>query len=457
MAKMGDATEMVDQEMITSSDVGLVDANVEEQGVGEELDNQNNKLVKKEMETDDGKTDTLPTDVKMMMHLSTGPGNDNVTVADGNPTLDDGIGDRLIEMKRKGKPMKENKRSYLQMTENKSDAVASHQADPHRSMEVLTPKVKHVNARKPRNWLNEEIGGITGTPAEVATFMKELESFHRENALDYKPLKFYGEPLNCLKLWRSVIRLGGYDVVTGSKLWRNVGETFNPPKTCTTVSFTFRIFYEKVLLEFEKHMRQIGELPALSFTPLPIVAKVTGGPHATGSGGRQRRDSAARAMQGWHAQRLLGSGEVGEPFKDKMTNSAGRREKHLKHIGSGMPKHKIAEKPMEMPAYRQLIPEVLDIGHPADWVKINVRETRTCFEVYALIPGLLRDEIRVQSDPAGRLVITGQPEQIENPWGITPFKKVVTLPGRVDPLGTTAIVSYHGRLLVRIPFERESA
>lgn len=32
--------------------------------------------------------------------------------------------------------------------------------------------------------------------------------------------------------------------------------------------------------------------------------------------------------------------------------------------------------------------------------------------------------MRVQSDPVGRLVITGVPEHIDNPWGITPFKKV---------------------------------
>jgi hypothetical protein len=35
------------------------------------------------------------------------------------------------------------------------------------------------------------------------------------------------------------------------------------------------------------------------------------------------------------------------------------------------------------------------------------------------------DQVRVQSDPVGRLVITGQPEQLDNPWGITPFKKVL--------------------------------
>ena len=35
--------------------------------------------------------------------------------------------------------------------------------------------------------------------------------------------------------------------------------------------------------------------------------------YQTPGSGRARRDSAARAMQGWHAQRLLGYGEVAEP------------------------------------------------------------------------------------------------------------------------------------------------
>ena len=29
--------------------------------------------------------------------------------------------------------------------------------------------------------------------------------------MEFKPPKFYGEGLNCLKLWRGVTRLGGYD------------------------------------------------------------------------------------------------------------------------------------------------------------------------------------------------------------------------------------------------------
>ncbi|KAL3340659.1 hypothetical protein AABB24_029010 [Solanum stoloniferum] len=296
-----------------------------------------------------------------------------------------------------------------------------------------------------------------GSPEDQAAFMRDLENFYRERAMEFKPPKFYGIPLNCLKLWRSVIRLGGYDRVTGSKLWRQVGESFNPPKTCTTVSWTFRIFYEKALLEYERHKTQSGKLQ------LPIAALPEAGVDNEGNGnqtpgsGRARRDAAARAMQGWHEQRLLGCGEVGEPIvKDKNANNTPKREKNFKSIGSI--KHKRPNE-VEHPSKvartetsKQLVTTVVDLGPPADWVKINVRETRDCFEIYALVPGLLREEVRVQSDPAGRLVITGQPEQLDNPWGITAFKKVVSLPARIDPLQTSAVVSLHGRLFVRVPF-----
>lgn len=321
------------------------------------------------------------------------------------------------------------------------------------------PKVKNVTEVNNNNAGEMAAYDEAGTPMEREAFMKELEHFYRSRSLEFKPPKFYQVPLNCLKLWRAVIRLGGYEVVTASKLWRSVGESFHPPKTCTTVSWTFRIFYEKALLEYEKHKREIGELqlPVGSLHQPSSVEKETAVYQAPGSG-RARRDAAARAMQGWHAQRLMGYGEVPESaVKDKNFNPTPKREKNLKNIGvinkqrtpSGMD-----DRAANIEGDRQLVTAVVDIGPPADWVKINVRETKDCFEVYALVPGLLREEVRVQSDPVGRLVITGMPENADNPWGITPFKKVVNLPARIDPLQTSAVVSLHGRLFVRVPFEQ---
>ncbi|KGN55586.1 AT-rich interactive domain-containing protein 3-like [Cucumis sativus] len=299
-------------------------------------------------------------------------------------------------------------------------------------------------------------GSESGTEEEQSAFMKELENFFRERSLEFKPPKFYGEGLNCLKLWRAVTRLGGYDKVTSCKLWRQVGESFKPPKTCTTVSWTFRGFYEKALLDYERHKTNGGELSvpiASNSEPMSIENQGSGS-------GRARRDAAARAMQGWHSQRLLGNGEVSDPIiKDKNSLSMQKREKQLKSIGL-LKRKKPSYMEHSMKSARTKSPKpqldvaVVDIGQPADWVKVNVQKTKDCYEVYALVPGLLREEVRVQSDPAGRLVISGDPEHPDNPWGVTPFKKVVSLPSRIDPHQTSAVVTLHGQLFVRVPFEQ---
>eukprot|EP00268_Persea_americana_P001299 TRINITY_DN1038_c0_g1_i1.p1 TRINITY_DN1038_c0_g1~~TRINITY_DN1038_c0_g1_i1.p1 ORF type:complete len:482 (-),score=135.11 TRINITY_DN1038_c0_g1_i1:719-2164(-) len=304
-------------------------------------------------------------------------------------------------------------------------------------------------------------GYESGTEEEQAAFMQELANFFRERSMEFKPPKFYGIGLNCLKLWRAVIRLGGYDKVTSCKLWRQVGESFKPPKTCTTVSWSFRGFYEKALLDYERHKIRGGEL---NFPVTPPAGAMSaenqvGSSQASGSG-RARRDAAARAMQGWHSQRLLGSGEVGDPvIKDKNSTALAKREKQLKNLGvlkrkkSSSLDYAVKAAPTNGDTL-QMDTMVVDVGPRADWVKINVRRTKDCFEVYALVPGLLREEVRVQSDPAGRLVISGDPEQPDNPWGVTSFKKVVSLPSRIDPHQTSAVVTLHGQLFVRAPFEQ---
>ncbi|KAK9713947.1 hypothetical protein RND81_06G060300 [Saponaria officinalis] len=311
------------------------------------------------------------------------------------------------------------------------------------------------NSAKRVKTIEDEDEDEAGTKEEQAEFMKEVVAFYKNRFMDLKPPKFYGEPLNLLKLWRSVVRLGGYDRVTFYKLWRQIGESFHPPKTCTTISWTFRIFYEKSLLEYEKYKIEIGEVE-FPDAPTPERASAENEAGAITSLGRVRRDAATRAMQGWHAQRQSGYVEVGEPItKDKNLSSSQKREKHLKNIGVNKRKTshlEHLENDMLAEANKELVATVIDVGPPADWVKINVRESKDSFEVYALVPGLLREEVRVQSDASGRVVITGTPEQLDNPWGITPFKKIVTLPARIDTLHTSAVVSLHGRLFVRVPF-----
>ncbi|XP_074368973.1 AT-rich interactive domain-containing protein 6-like [Apium graveolens] len=362
--------------------------------------------------------------------------------------VDDAVKNAILETK-----SKRGANNISDKPDSDHTRPAADQVEPVTPIASETFKVKGVETNDIKTIEEAE----TGTPEEQAAFMKELEIFFKETGMVFRPPKFYGKLLNCLKLYRSVIRHGGYDRVTAAKsVWRQIGESFNPPKTCTTAAYAFRIFYEKALLEYERHKMKTGELQlALPSVPEPVSAAT----NLTTGSGRARRDAAARAMQGWHEQRHYGYGEIAEPIiKDKNFNNMAKREKIVKNIGSVKNKRlKEVEHPVKaarMETFKQLVSSVVDVGPPADWVKISVREHRDCFEVYALVPGLLREEVRVQSDPEGRLVITGQPEQRDNPWGITAFQKVISLPARIDPLQTSAVVGLHGRLFVRVPFDR---
>ncbi|KAK9007858.1 hypothetical protein V6N11_074774 [Hibiscus sabdariffa] len=292
------------------------------------------------------------------------------------------------------------------------------------------------------------------TEEEQAAFVKEVEAFYKENDLEFKHPKFYKEDLNLLKLWRAVIKLGGYEQVTSCKLWRQVGESFNPPKTCTTMSWTFRIFYEKALLEYEKHKMHGAVLPhsvPSLVEPITVVSPPSDSTQAPGSG-RAKRDAAARAAQSWHSKCVHDNSEDKSlsltPKSDKPKKSASGSLKRKKPSATELVVRSAPAKSKKL----QLDTMVVDIGAPADWVKVNVQKTANSYEVYALVPGLLREEVHVQSDPAGRLVISGEPKELDNPWGVTPFKKVVSLPSRIDPNKTSAVVTLHGQLFVRAPF-----
>ncbi|OWM80521.1 AT-rich interactive domain-containing protein 5-like [Punica granatum] len=315
--------------------------------------------------------------------------------------------------------------------------------------------IERNSARGTTLWETQyEDGEESGTEEEQQAFRREVENFYKERNFEFKGPKFYKEDVNLLKLYRAVIKLGGYEQVTSCKLWRQVGAPFRPPKTCTTVSWTFRNFYEKSLIEYEKHRMRSGKLPFSEDSYAePKVDNQVGVIQSSGTG-RAMRDAAARAMHVWNSPRVVDD-EDGKP------SFSSKSDKHQKSIG--LPKRKkpspsnfepAAQGPRMKSTKPQTNAAIIDVGPPADWVKINVFKINDCYEVYALVPGLLREEVHVQSDPAGRLIISGQPQQLDNPWGVTPFKKVVSLPSRIDPHQTSAVVTLNGQLFVRVPFEQ---
>ncbi|KAG5571937.1 hypothetical protein H5410_061703 [Solanum commersonii] len=243
-----------------------------------------------------------------------------------------------------------------------------------------------------------------GSLKDQATFLVKLGRFYREKAMKFKPPKFYGHHLNFLKLWRSMIRLGGYD---------------------------------PILLQYKRDRTQNRELQLpIALPPGFLGVDNEGSGYQISTSGRAVRDSDARCRLGWKEQHLLGYGEVAEPIvKDTSAYNTPKHAKSIKTSGSiknrGQNEVEHPMKAAETETSKQLDIQVVDVGPLVDWVQ-------------------------VQSDPAGRLVITGQPNQLNNLWGVPVFKNVVTLPARIDQLRINAIVGLHGCLHVHVPFGQQN-
>ncbi|WMV58361.1 hypothetical protein MTR67_051746 [Solanum verrucosum] len=142
-----------------------------------------------------------------------------------------------------------------------------------------------------------------GSHKDQAAFLGKLVTVYREKAMEFKPPRFYGHQLNCLKLWRSVIRLGGYD---------------------------------RLLLQYERHMIQNGELQLpIALPPSSSGVDNEGSGYQIFASGRAVRDSTIRCRLGRQEQYLFGYGEVAEPIvKERNANNMPKHAKSLKNTGS---------------------------------------------------------------------------------------------------------------------------
>lgn len=83
--------------------------------------------------------------------------------------------------------------------EIKNELQVANKAD---EKQVVEPADNGNSNSKQKSFLNADHcydGNESGTDEEQSAFMKELGNFFRERSMEFKPPKFYGEGLNCLK------------------------------------------------------------------------------------------------------------------------------------------------------------------------------------------------------------------------------------------------------------------
>ncbi|CAO3691731.1 unnamed protein product [Rhizopus microsporus] len=94
--------------------------------------------------------------------------------------------------------------------------------------------------------------GIERTP-EYVKFMKDLKEFHdkKGTVLQAEPV-LGGKKLNLLRIYKTVMEAGGYEKVTLNCGWKQVGDPFNFPSTCTNSAYILKAVYTKYLVIMRK-------------------------------------------------------------------------------------------------------------------------------------------------------------------------------------------------------------
>ena len=84
-------------------------------------------------------------------------------------------------------------------------------------------------------------------------FLEELTKYYNlQGKESFKYPIVSGKNLDLYKLYKEVIKRGGYQVVFDNKQWKDVVNTLDLPSSCTSASFTVKRHYKKYLLSYEQ-------------------------------------------------------------------------------------------------------------------------------------------------------------------------------------------------------------
>ena len=83
-------------------------------------------------------------------------------------------------------------------------------------------------------------------------FREELTKYYNlQGKESFKYPIVSGKNLDLYKLYKEVLKRGGYQAVYENKQWKDVVSTLDLPSSCTSASFTVKRHYKKYLLSYE--------------------------------------------------------------------------------------------------------------------------------------------------------------------------------------------------------------
>ncbi|KAI9246052.1 hypothetical protein BDA99DRAFT_268320 [Phascolomyces articulosus] len=100
--------------------------------------------------------------------------------------------------------------------------------------------------------MSQPVEAIERTP-EYDQFMRQLREFHERKGTPFQPEPILGgKKLDLLRIYKTVMDAGGYEKVTQNRGWKQVGDPFDFPPTCTNSAYILKAVYIKNLLGWEE-------------------------------------------------------------------------------------------------------------------------------------------------------------------------------------------------------------
>ncbi|XP_078095805.1 AT-rich interactive domain-containing protein 5B-like isoform X2 [Mustelus asterias] len=107
-------------------------------------------------------------------------------------------------------------------------------------------------------------------PSDVGqqSFLVDLYKFMKERGTPIERIPHLGfKQVNLLTLYKAVEKLGGYEAVTTSRLWKNIYDELGGNPGSTSAATCTRRHYERLVLPYERHIKGEEDKPLPAFKP----------------------------------------------------------------------------------------------------------------------------------------------------------------------------------------------
>ncbi|XP_072341657.1 AT-rich interactive domain-containing protein 5B-like isoform X1 [Scyliorhinus torazame] len=138
-----------------------------------------------------------------------------------------------------------------------------------------------------------EVKDLAPSDLGQQNFLVDLYKFMKERGTPIERIPHLGfKQVNLLTLYKAVEKLGGYEAVTTSRLWKNIYDELGGNPGSTSAATCTRRHYERLVLPYERHMKGEENKPLPAFKPRKqynVIRNKEGKGSSTGEKERSKR------------------------------------------------------------------------------------------------------------------------------------------------------------------------